>query len=99
MQATLPLPKWIMQRYSVLWVKFGLDNFTYADASACLNKDSMLSIVLSGLRKNGWLGVQLNQNDARKRLYNLKSPNDAIREMASRANVRVSIKKKAKRNE
>ena len=61
-----PLPKWIMQRYSALWNKF---------------KDKMLSIVLSELRQAGWLEMKLSPEDARKRIYKLKSPEQAVKEM------------------
>jgi len=43
----------------------------------------MLSIVLSELRQAGWLEMKLNPEDARKRLYKLKSPEQAVKEMES----------------
>jgi hypothetical protein len=78
---TTPLPKWIMYRYSVLWNKFGDKEFNHNDAFKVLNKDKMLSIVLSELRQNGWLEMKLDQKDARKRVYILKDPLQAIKEM------------------
>ena len=78
---TKPLPKWIMYRYSVLWNKFGDKEFSHNDAFKTLNKDKMVSITLSELRQNGWLEMKLDPNDARKRVYKLKSPDQAIKEM------------------
>lgn len=78
MQNTQPLPKWIMHRYSILWKKFFGNEFAYDDALIALSHDSMLGIVLSKLRKNGWLESQLSQEDGRKRLYKLKNPEDAV---------------------
>jgi len=77
-----PLPKWIMKKYSVLWAKFRDKEFNHSTAFEELNEDSMTSIALSELRKNGWLDIQLDPLDARKRLYRLKSPEAAVREMA-----------------
>jgi type I restriction enzyme M protein len=36
---------------------------------------------LSELKQNGWLEMKLDPNDARKRVYKLKSPDHAIEEM------------------
>ena len=41
----------------------------------------VLSVLLSDLKKNGWLEVSLSQEDSRKRLYKLKSPEIAIQSM------------------
>jgi len=78
---TKPLPKWIMYRYSILWNKFSDKDFSHSDALKVLNKDKMLSIVLSELRQNDWLEMKLDPKDARKRLYKLKFPDQAIKEM------------------
>jgi len=76
-----PLPKWIMQRYSALWNKFKDKEFNHEEAFKTLNKDKMLSIVLSELRQAGWLEMKLDPDDARKRIYKLKSPEQAVKEM------------------
>lgn len=76
-----PLPKWIMQRYSALWNKFKDKEFNHEEAFKTLNKDKMLSIVLSELRQAGWLEMKLSPEDARKRIYKLKSPEQAVKEM------------------
>lgn len=78
---TDPLPKWIMQRYSKLWNKFKNKEFDYDQASKALNKDKMMSVILSDLKKAGWVEIKLHPKDSRKRIYKLKSPEDAIKEM------------------
>ena len=78
---TKPLPKWIMQRYSILWNKFKDKEFNHDDAFKTLNKDKMISIALSELKQSGWLEMKLDPNDARKRVYRLKSPEHAVKEM------------------
>ena len=77
-----PLPKWIMKKYSMLWAKFGNGEFNHSTAFEELKRDRMTSIALSELRKSGWLDIKLDPSDARKRLYRLKSPEAAVREMA-----------------
>ena len=56
-----PLPKWIMKAYSKLWIKFKNKEFNHEDASMTLNDDKMISIILSDLKKAGWLEVRLIQ--------------------------------------
>jgi len=78
---THPLPKWIMQRYSTLWNRFGEREFSYDEASRSLNETNAVSVLLSGLKRAGWLETRLNPKDSRKRIYKLKSPEQAVREM------------------
>lgn len=79
-----PLPSWAMKRYSVLWSNLKSKEFGYEDAANVLNeKDkNLLSAFLSRLRKNGWLSIQLDPTDARKRIYKLISPNLAVKEIS-----------------
>ncbi len=82
-----PLPKWLMLRYSVLWNNFWDNEFTFEQAEQILKKeklDKLLNIALSKLRLAGWLEVKLDPADARKRIYKLKSPEQAVREMGVR---------------
>jgi len=74
------LPKWIMKRYSKLWTKFKNKEFTREDAEKILNGDTSLAVFLSNLRKAGWLEMKLHPDDARKTIYKLKNPTDAILE-------------------
>lgn len=73
-----------MERYSVLWKKFKEDEFEHDDASKILKeeKDRLVSVVLSDLKKHGWLTVKLHPDDSRKRIYKLKNPEDAVREIS-----------------
>lgn len=72
------LPKWIMKRYLLLWDEFKDGEFAFDDAERCLSKmakpDSkkVVGLFLSELRKAGWVKVELNQADTRKRIYKLK---------------------------
>lgn len=75
-----PLPKWIMKHYSKLWSKFKDKQFTHQQAEDLL-KITNTSIVLSRLKKYGWLELTLDPNDSRKRLYKLKDPSEAVKEM------------------
>ncbi len=76
-----PLPKWIMLAYSRLWTKFKAKQFTFSQAEKLLKLPNT-SIILSRLKKYGWLIVELDPNDSRKRLYKLISPLKAVEEMA-----------------
>ena len=72
------LPKWIMERYIVLWRNFSDKPFTREDVARLLKNlkkpddGSVINLLLSELRKAGWLKAEFDQSDARKRVYTLK---------------------------
>ncbi len=80
---TVPVPKWIMERYALLWSKFKDKEFTYLEVSEMFNKDSnnLRRALVSQLRINGWLEVKLSSSDSRKRVFKLKSPEEAVKDM------------------
>lgn len=83
MKMVEPLPKWLMQHYSLLWVKFKNKEFNHEQATKTLPDDErMVSAILSKIRKDGWLEIRLNPNDARKGLYELKTLEDVVKEIA-----------------
>jgi hypothetical protein len=69
-----PLSKWILKAYSKLWTEFKNKAFTHKDKSKTLNDNKMVSVILSDLKKAGWLEVRLDPSDSRKRLYKLIGP-------------------------
>lgn len=78
-----PLPKWLMESYSILWRKFKENEFEHDNAKKTLKieKDGTVSAILSDLKKHGWLTAKLHPDDSRKRIYKLKTPEDAINEI------------------
>ena len=80
---TLALPKWIMQRYSLLWKAFKTKEFKYEEASKALKEreERLVSVVLSELKKHGWLTLKIHPEDSRKRIYQLKAPEEAVNEL------------------
>ncbi len=79
---TQPIPAWIQIRYAILWKKFKDKEFTFEQAEKILKKNQKgINVFFSDLRKAGWLEVSLNSDDTRKRVYNLKSPEQAYKEM------------------
>ena len=82
---TSPMPKWIMRRYSVLWRAFAKRNFDFTQAVELLHEQNerLVSVVLSDLKKYGWMTITLDPNDSRKRIYTLKSPQQSIAELGN----------------
>jgi hypothetical protein len=80
---TKPLPKWLTHRYSLLWKSFKNKEFNYDEAAKILKeeKERLVSVVLSELKKHGWLTIKLDPEDSRKRIYTLKSPKESIKEI------------------
>ena len=72
------LPKWLMLRYLILWKAYGSGKFDFDSAFYSLGPGSiqdnkkLVGLVLSELRKAGWVSVDFNTNDHRKRIYTLK---------------------------
>ena len=76
------LPKWEMKSYSMLWNKYGKKEFYHDDVCKLLKqKKEVVSTLLYDLRKAAWLEVSLSPIDTRKRVYKLKNPQDAVKEM------------------
>jgi hypothetical protein len=73
------IPAWIIRRYKKLWGSFDGKKFTFEDAKKVLEEDDekFVSVVLSELDKLGWIDIELDPEDRRKRLYTLK-PLDAV---------------------
>ena len=82
-----PLPKWAMQRYAILWSTFKTSEFAYNQVSDALkmNDTNMISALISNLRKNGWISARLDAQDSRKRMYQLTSPEEAMKKMVEAA--------------
>ena len=92
----IAMPKWIQQRYAVLWSIKRDKSFNHVEAMKILGeKESILiSVFISELKKAGWIESQLNPDDARKRLYSLKSPEEIFLNMAKVEKEEVQIKRK-----
>jgi len=79
------LPTWLEKRYRALWEGFHESAFRFEDASKILKEkmhdgEEQANVILSELRKKGWIGVEFDPTDARKRVYKLKSSEEMISE-------------------
>lgn len=80
------IPTWLMKRYAKMWKKFQSKPFGYEDVSVLLNEKESISVMLSELRKAGWLEAKLNPEDTRKRIYFLRRPDKVINEIIKNLN-------------
>jgi len=80
---TEPLPKWEMIKYAYLWKAFKNKEFTNEKANKILKeKDThLLSVLFYDLKKLGWIEINRDTKDKRKKVYKLKEPNQAVKEM------------------
>ncbi len=72
----VPLAKWIKNRYFALQEKFKKDNFTFAEASKTLydlyhDSENQTKLVLSELKRAGYLKSSKSPKDAREKIYQL----------------------------
>lgn len=79
------IPAWLEKRYVILWEKYNTSQFRFDDASNLLQEkmqdsENQINVFLSELRKKGFLEVAFDPDDARKRLYTLKSRESVITE-------------------
>ena len=77
------IPKWVQIRYAKLWNKYKEKDVSYSDIEKVLkiDKKNTISVFLNELRTAGWITIKLDENDARKRSYLLKSPDMVVKEM------------------
>ena len=80
------VPAWLVKRYIKLWDKFKDKDFSFEDAKKTLKEDyKFLSVVLSEMKKGGWLTLKLDPEDARKRLYRLIPLEEVMKKTAEKA--------------
>ena len=77
------LPTWLDRRYEVLWRAFGSKSFRFSDAVEILSRrlednEERVAVVLSELRRRGWLRVSLDSRDARRKVYRLRSREEVL---------------------
>jgi type III secretory pathway component EscR len=78
------IPKWVMQRYSALYKKFKMKQFTREEAREALsqfeidNEEKLTNTFFSDLHKKGWVEVKQDESDGRRKLFKLVPPEKAI---------------------
>lgn len=79
------IPTWLEKRHKFLWDAFHDSPFHFEDAAKILKEkmqdsENQINVFLSELRKRGWLGVEPDKDDARKKIYKLISKEEIISE-------------------
>ena len=79
------IPEWLEKRYKILCDTFQGSPFRFEAAAKILKEKihddkKQINVILSELRKNGWLKVKMDTIDARKKIYTLKSKEDILTE-------------------
>jgi type I restriction enzyme M protein len=79
------IPEWLEKRYKILWDTFQGSPFRFEVAAKILKEKihddkKQINVILSELRKKGWLKVKMDTVDARKKIYTLKSKEDILTE-------------------
>jgi len=94
------LQRWVKARYKKLWSVFGQKEFTREEALEVLKEgeakisEDALNLLLSDLRKSGFLGVQADLLDSRKKIYTLKPP-EKFEDFLTRGDLEGLMKKAA----
>ena len=79
------IPKWVQERLSRLWKKYESKEMTFEMIQEVLSMDdrNTISVFLNELRSADWIEVKSRKEDARKRIYTLKEPNEIMMEINS----------------
>jgi len=82
---TKAIPKWVMQRYSVLYKKFRCgQTFTREDATKVIKEsglkpeEKLTNTFFSELSERGWVKAERDKKDKRKKIFKLMNPIEAI---------------------
>ena len=79
------IPKWLKSRYEVLWKEFQEKEFQTEEMTKVFKEQNLddiqgAAMVVSELKKAGWMDVKLNPQDSRKRIYQLRPKEEIIKE-------------------
>ena len=103
------LPTWLKSRYETLWEAFGNRRFRPEEALRVVREKDLdiseegIIVLLAELRKRGWVKVEADQQDARRKYYILEPPEVMISslfpeeppEKLTRAELEALLKKAA----
>ncbi len=91
------LEKWLQTRYEALNKAFGDREFIFEDAKKVLEKDDKKGalVVLSELRKKGYLEAKMDKKDARKKIYKIKTESQVMPGPLNRDEIQRILKKAA----
>ena len=80
---TKTLPAWEMKCYSILWKKFKDTEFTNIEAQKELEISDLhkVSVLFYNLKRKGWIIIKRSEEDKRKKVYKLISPENAVGEL------------------
>ena len=80
---TKTLPAWEMKCYSILWKRFKDAEFTNIEAQKELeiSDPHKVSVLFYNLKRKGWIVIKRSEEDKRKKVYKLVSPENAVGEL------------------
>ena len=84
---TKPIAKQLQERYALLLKKLGDKEFNFDIARRILKKDQqkIVSIILSELKKAGWVEItRLDPKDSRRRYYRLNKLEEIYQDMVKK---------------
>ena len=81
------LEKWIMRRHTQLWSSMKNKGFSLQEASKILQESPQVTaVILSRLRKAGWISAEIDAVDYRRTVYHLISPEEVINKIGDERN-------------
>ena len=103
MQTAGVLPKWIVKRYAILNKVISNRQFDFEEAYTVISKsfkkddERIVRLLLSQLRKAGWITVEFDKDDNRMRVYKLNELNKIFQQIAEDIMIKSKVDKNANR--
>jgi len=81
---TIPISNWLLRRYAILWKKYRNKKIGFKDVTETLKEENnkRVTVILSELKKSGWISAEKSKDDKRKGVYQLRFPEGVINEIA-----------------
>lgn len=79
------LSKWLIKYFSMIYAKKRNETFDFQEAMEILKKDERFTgQILSKLNRAGWITKKREENDRRKKVYSLNSPDVVLNELGQK---------------
>jgi hypothetical protein len=83
MTKTRPIAKYIQEVFSTIWKKYGSEELSKSKIVKLFPKynKQVLRNYLSKAVKSGWIKIEVDQKDKKRRIYTLREPNEIMKEL------------------
>lgn len=79
------VPKYLLEKISLLYSSYNTGDFSFQDAIATFGHDERYTgLILSKLVKAGWIEKRRDTKNTRKKIYHIKNISEIVEEIGKR---------------